>query len=108
MKINELNNEEVLFINYILQQVLSGFNTLLEDKGIHETLDSQFGPVTIFKEFTEQELEKITTSDKLRIVKSITDKFGPISDMISESDPELHAKINNMLDSEDESEDEDM
>lgn len=97
MKFEELSNEEIIFIHLLTDEMLNAYKEVIEKGGMTYDLDSPIGEVELFKEFTEEELETIKTSKKVALLKSITDKFGPLTELIGDSDEEIIAEVREAL-----------
>lgn len=97
MTFDQLSNEEIVFINALIGDMVKEFTDAIEAKGISCIVDSEWGRIKIFKEFGEEELEALINNDKLKISKSITKKFLPLVELIREGDPDLVESISAMV-----------
>jgi len=97
MKFQELTNEEIVFVSTLLGDMLREYEKHLEEGGLSYIVDSPFGKVHLFKEFSSEELEKIDKSDRVRLFRSVSDKMTPIVDLIVDNDPGLLTSVEQML-----------
>jgi hypothetical protein len=109
MKIQELNNEEVVFTYVLLKDMLDEYDKIIDEGGISYVADSPFGSIGLFKEFSDEEHDKLSGSEKVRLFRSMTSKLGPIYDLIAETNISLVDSITKELhtkkDSDDQTED---
>lgn len=109
MKFDELSPEEIAFIYLLSDDMLDAFNEIIDKGGISYVIDSPLGKVEIFKEFTPEDLDTLKSSVKLNLLTSITQKFKPVIDLISEDNSEIIEDVRQALFPEDdEEEDKDM
>ena len=111
MKFEELSNEELVFVSVLIQDMLTSYEKAIKKKGIGYIVDSPLGKVHLFKEFSKEELDILSNSDKVRIFRSITDKLNPIVDLIIDNDPGLLTDVEDILEldiTEDEDQEEDL
>ena len=97
MKFDQLDNEELVCFYLLMADGLDTFDSTIKEGGMSAIVDSPFGKVKVFKEFTANEIEEITSSDKYRLFKSIVTKLRPIVELIADSDPDLIDKTDKML-----------
>ena len=108
MKFNELSNEEIVFTSLLLRDMILAYDEVLKAGGLQHVLDSPLGKVHIFKELTTEERDQLETSDKLRILRSITNKLHPIVDLILDVDPNIETELEEIIFGVDGEEDEDL
>lgn len=97
MRIQELSNEEVIFTYTLLKDMLDEYDKIIDEGGISYTADSPFGSIALFKEFSDEEHDKLSGSEKVRLFRSITSKLAPIYELIAETNSELVASITKEL-----------
>lgn len=107
MKIQELSNKEIVFAHMYFDDMLYEYDQHIEKGGLSFVVDSPFGPLTLFKEFTPEEKELFENSPKIALLRSITNKLEPIVTLIGESDPDLVQEVKDLLYPETEEADED-
>lgn len=110
MKLQELNNREVVFIDLIVTEMLRSLNDIVNDKGMFKILDTPIGEVNVFMALPEEFINEIAEGAKYKVLNSLKDKIGPIADIIAENSPEILDELTAALrlDDEDEDEEEDM
>jgi hypothetical protein len=97
MKFNELSNEELVFASILMKDMILAYDDVLEAGGLQHILDSPLGKVHIFKELSTEERDQLETSDKLRILRSITNKLKPIVELILDADPNMETELEEIL-----------
>lgn len=109
MKFDELNNEELVFIYLLTSDMLKSYEKVLEDKGIYHEVESPMGKLKVFQEFTDEDMEKLNNSYKVKIFKSITSKLTPIVELIADADPDFIDTVEaQIFPTKDESQEEDL
>ena len=109
MKFNELSNEEIVFTSILYKDMLSAYDNVIKAGGLEHVMDSPLGKVHIFKELTPEDKEKLESSGKLKILRSVIGKLQPIVELILDSNPEMETELETVLFGEDDGEeDEDM
>lgn len=94
MSINELSNEEVLFIYFSNRKWLNTYEDIFQYKNVEETLEIlDFGKVTVTKYMTDEEIEKLKESEHYHYATNIQEKLGPVVDMIEDIDSNLYEKV---------------
>ena len=97
MKFNELSNEEIVFIQRLIGDLLSVYDKIIDAGGASYNVDTPLGKIEVFKPIPQVELDEIVTSDKVRLFNSINNKLSPIVDLIGDVDPGLIDLINTIL-----------
>lgn len=111
MKLQELNNQEVVFIDLIVSEMLGSLDEIVKDKGMFKILDTPIGDVNVFMSLPEDFINEIETGVKYKLLSSLKEKIGPVADIINEADPEILDELMAALrlnEDEDEDEEEDM
>jgi hypothetical protein len=94
MSINELSNEEVLFIYFSNSRWLDRYEDIFEESGIYEELHLlDVGKITVFNKLTEEEVEELKESKHYDLVSRIHSLLEPIAILIEESNPELYKSV---------------
>ena len=94
MSINELSNEQVLFLYFTNRKWIEIYHEVSEDRKIIDTLDIlDFGNVTVTRFLNDEDITSMETSDHFRLTNVINDKLGPLVDLIEDADPELFEKV---------------
>jgi hypothetical protein len=101
MTIQELNNEEVVFTYLLLKDMLDEYDKIITEGGISYVADSPFGSIGLFKEFSDEEHNKLSGSEKIRLFRSVTSKLLPVYDLIAETDSKLVNNITKELEKKD-------
>tara|TARA_R110000868_G_scaffold283543_4_gene543971 strand:+ start:450 stop:791 length:342 start_codon:yes stop_codon:yes gene_type:complete len=97
MKFNELSNEELVFTSLLMKDMIFSYTDIIEAGGLQHAMYSPLGKVLIFKKLSIEEQSKLETSDKLKILKSITNKLKPIVELILDSKPNMEAELEEIL-----------
>jgi hypothetical protein len=94
MNLNELSNEEVLFLYFSNLRWLQKYEDIFKEEGINDTLNIiDLGRVSVFTKLTEEELEDLAVAPHYTFVKNINNKLESIAYLIEETDPELFKTI---------------
>jgi len=112
MKFDKLSNEEIAFIYLVIDDMLLSHSDIIDEGGITYVVDSPVGKIEIFKEFSKEDIEILSNSLKLKLLRQITGKFKPVIDLIEESNEEAINNVRDALfpiiDEDDSEEEEDM
>lgn len=99
MSINELSNEEVLFMYFSNRKWLTTYEEIFEHKSTEETLEIlDFGRVTVTRYIADEDVEKLKESKHYKYAIGIQEKLGPIVDMIEDIDISLYEKVKTCFD----------
>jgi hypothetical protein len=94
MSINELSNEEVLFIYFSNNRWLERYSEIFEESGIYEELHLlDIGKITVFNKLTEEETQELKESKHYDLVSKINTLLEPVAILIEESNPELYKSV---------------
>lgn len=94
MNINELSNEEVLFLYFSNRKWVDTYDDIFEHKSIEDRLEIlDFGQVTVTRFLREEDLDNMVKADHYKYCTVINDKLEPIVDIIQEADSVLYASI---------------
>jgi len=108
-----LDNKELTYIYLYFKEKLDDYDSIIAEKGIGHSFSGPMGEINFFQALDEYKLDIIKTSDKILHLRNITEKLGPIIELIYDSDPDLVNGIKTSLHTPlitkfDDSEDEDM
>jgi len=94
MSLNELTNEEVLFIYFSNKEQLDAYNNIFEDEGTESVIElGEAGRIIIFNKFTEDALAELADDPHYLSVKAMNAKLEPIASMIEDADPVLYRQV---------------
>lgn len=94
MNLNELDNEEVLFLYFGNRKWVDEYEDIFEHKSIIDTIDIlDFGNVSVTRYITDEAIDKIKESKHYKYALMIDEKLSPIADMIADIDSTLFNKI---------------
>jgi hypothetical protein len=94
MNLNELDNEEVLFMYFGNRKWLDEYEDIFKHKSIIDTIDIlDFGNVSVTRYITDEDIDKIKESKHYTYALMIDEKLSPIADMIGDIDSNLFNKI---------------
>ena len=109
MNFEKLEPEEIVFIHLLVEDILDTVNENIEKGGVSYIVDSPLGKIEVFGQFTEEQMKEITESTKVRLVRSIYEKFLPVYELIGEEGQDIIDKVRDELfPKEDGEEEEDM
>ena len=97
MKFDALSNEEIIFIHLIVEDLLEGINTVLDNGGVSYIVDTPLGKVEVFGKFTDDQLKEMNESTKVELARSIYEKFKPVYQLIGEENQEAINKVRDEL-----------
>jgi hypothetical protein len=97
MKLNDLSNEEIVFIYMIMEDKIETLNEILDKGGITYVVDSPLGKIELFGKLNEKELQNIVESMKYKLANSIAEKLDPVYDLIAESNKNIIDDISESL-----------
>jgi hypothetical protein len=109
MKLNDLSNEEIVFIHLMVEDRLATLNEVLDKGGITYIMDSPLGKIELFGKFSEKELEDLEDSVKYKLANNIVKKLNPVYDLIADGNQDVIDNVRRSLfpKSEDDEEKED-
>jgi len=97
MKFNELSNEEIVFTSILYRDMLMAYENVIEAGGLEHVMESPLGKVHIFKELTPEDKDKLESSEKLKLLRSLVGKLQPIVDLILDVNPEMESELETVL-----------
>jgi hypothetical protein len=94
MNINELSNEEVLFLYFSNRKWVETYEDIFEHKNIEDRLEIlDFGHVTVTRYLHDEDIEEMLKRDHYKYCTDINKKLSPIADIIEEADSALYNNI---------------
>lgn len=94
MNINELSNEEVLFLYFSNRKWVDTYEDIFEHKNIEDRLEIlDFGQVTVTRYLHDEDIEDMLKRDHYKYCMDINKKLAPIADIIEEADSVLYNNI---------------
>ena len=94
MNLNELDNEEILFLYFSNRKWVDEYEDIFEHKSIIDTIDIlDFGNVSVTRYITDEGMDKIKESKHYKYALMIDEKLSPIAEMIGDIDSNLFNKI---------------
>jgi hypothetical protein len=94
MSINELSNEEVLFLYLNNRKWVEMYYDVINQKTIVDVLDIlDFGNVTVTRFLNDEDVASMENSEHYRLTNLLNDKLAPLADLIQDADPELFEKV---------------
>ena len=94
MNINELNNEEVLFLYFSNRKWIDTYEDIFEHKNIEDVLDIlDFGQVRVTRYLHDEDIEDMLKRDHYKYCTAINQKLAPIADIIEEADSVLYNHV---------------
>ena len=97
MKFKGLDNNELTYIYLLFKEKLIEYDDIINQNGISHTFDGPMGEINFFQSLNEDRIDNIKKADKILYLRSITEKLGPIIELIYDSDPNLVDKIKSSL-----------
>jgi hypothetical protein len=91
MTINELTNEEVLFLYFANQDYVAMVQDIIEHRSTYQEIDlAGITKISIEKTLDDKELSELESSVYYKNALAIEEKFEPIVQLIKEADPGLY------------------
>jgi hypothetical protein len=97
MKIQDLNNEEVILMYTLIEDMLSEMNEIILNKGVKHIVDSPVGKVALFMELQDKTVEEMKNSKKYQLLTRSIKKLAPVVDIINDSYPNLSDEIHETI-----------
>ena len=93
--------------------MIDDYENIIAEKGISHSFKGPVGEINFFQSLDEEKLSSINNSEKITCLRSITDKLGPIVELIYDTDPKMVDFIKETIETPlitrfDESDEEDM
>jgi len=112
-KFKGLNNKELTYIYLSFKEMIDDYESIIAEKGISHSFKGPIGEINFFQSLDESKIENITNSEKIVCLRSITEKLGPIVELIYDTDPNMVNLIKDTIETPlitrfDESDEEDM
>lgn len=94
MNLNELDNEEVLFMYFSNRKWLEEYEDIFKHKNVVDAIDIlDFGNVSVTRYLSDEEIDKMKETKHYAYVVMIDEKLAPIAEMIEDIDSNLFNKI---------------
>lgn len=96
MKLNDLDNREILFIYFSNRKWIDTYEDIFEHKSIEDVMSIlDFGQIRITQPLSDEEIEKIQDTEHYRLAISTHEKLHPIVELIEDVDLDLYNDIKN-------------
>ena len=94
MSINELNNEEVLFLYFTNRKWIDTYEDMFKHKSIIDTMEIlDFGRISVTKYIYDESIDEMQDSSHYKYSFDINEKLEPVAHMIEDIDPNLFDKV---------------
>ena len=101
MSINELSNEEVLFLYFTNHNRLEDYQNIIGEKQVTDTLGIlDYGAVTVTRFLVDEDIVNIEKSGSFRLTNLIHEKLSPLVELIEDADPELFMEVKSCFEKE--------
>jgi hypothetical protein len=98
MNLNELTNDELLFVYFSNKSLYDLYETVLADKKYESVIDMfDMGSIIVKNTLFEEELIEIISSDHYVSVVNLHEKLQPIAQIIGEVDSKLYDKVEEVV-----------
>jgi len=93
-----LKNSELIFMSFIIKDVLKSFQVIIDEKGISNKLTLPDGSfLESFQSLDDQHIEEIIASKKYTYITDIHSKLNDVSSLIHESFPDIYKEVEDMF-----------
>ena len=94
MSINELSNEEVLYLYFHNLYRLEDYQNIISERKVIDTISIlDFGAVTVTRLLLDEDVADLEKSNTFRLTNVIHEKLNPLAELIEDADPELFKKV---------------
>ena len=93
-----LSNEEITYIYFYLSNKLSDYDDIINDNGVSHVIDGPIGKVGFFQEYSQEKIDLIKNSNKIKYMRNIIKKLKPIVELIEDSETLLVQIVKNSVD----------
>lgn len=101
MSINELSNEEVLYLYFNNLYRLEDYQNIISEKKVVDTISIlDFGAVTVTRLLLEEDITDLEKSGSFRLTNLIHEKLSPLAELIEDADPELFKEVKSIFEKE--------
>lgn len=98
MKLNELNNEEIIFLYIRNYESLSVMKNIIKEKMATETIEIlDYGIISVSRTLTDEDVKEIQDGDYYKNLININEKLEPIAQMIEDVDPDMYERVKKSL-----------
>jgi hypothetical protein len=102
----KLKNSELVFINFIMRDVLKSYTQIIEEKGISNRLTLPDGSfLESFKSLSPEDLKEINDSKRFTHILNINEKLENVTSLIKDSFPAIYEEIEDLFSQDDEDSD---
>jgi hypothetical protein len=94
----KLKNTELVFISFIMKDVLKTYQQVIENQGVSNRLalpDNSY--IESFKSLTEEEVKEIEDSIRFKYIKEINKKLDEVTGLIKDSFPKLYNDVEELF-----------
>lgn len=101
MSINELSNEEVLYLYFNNLHRLEDYQNIISEKQVVDTISIlDFGAVTVTRLLVDEDITDLEKSGSFRLTNLIHEKLSPLAELIEDADPELFKEVKSCFEKE--------
>jgi hypothetical protein len=94
MSINELSNEEVIFLYLSNRKWMDTYEDMFQHKSIVDTMEIlDFGKISVTKYIDDESIEEMHKSLHYKYSFDINEKLEPVASMIEDIDSDLYNKV---------------
>jgi hypothetical protein len=98
MNLNELSNNELLFVYFSNKVIYDLYETVLADKKYESIVDMfDMGSIIIKNTLFDEELTEIKNSEHYKYVVDLHEKLEPIATIIGEVDSKLYDEVEEVV-----------
>jgi len=98
MKLNELNNEEIIFLYIRNYESLSVMKNIIKEKMATETIEIlDYGIISVSRTLTDEDVKEIKDGDYYKNLININEKLEPIAQIIEDVDPDMYERVKKSL-----------
>lgn len=98
MNLNELSNEQIVFLYLRNNETLIALTTMIEKKIATETIEIlDQGVISVSTILNDEDVKTIEEGDYYKNVVAINEKLEPIAQLIEDVDPTMYQRVKNCL-----------
>jgi len=98
MSLNELSNEQILFLFLSNKELYDSYGIVLENKKYQSSLNLlDMGNIVVTHLVNDEDIDEIKNSKHYNYVVEMHEKLEPIALMIEEANPKLYEKIYSII-----------
>lgn len=96
MKLNDLDNREILFIYFSNRKWIDTYEDIFEHKSIEDVMSIlDFGQIRITQPLSDEDIEKIQDTEHYKLAIAIHEKLHPVVELIEDVDLDLYTDVKN-------------